>query len=352
MPKHDIIVVGASAGGITALTQFIKALPKDFKPSIFIVLHLAPHSPSYLAHILTSAGVLKARTPTDGEQIQQGMIYVAPPDHHMLLEARKVLVKKGPKENRFRPSIDALFRSAAYVYGPRVVGIVLSGLLNDGTSGLWTIKRMGGICIVQEPDDAEYPSMPMNALEYVEADHIVPAAEIPAILNAIQANKKKPKLSIKERQLLEMEITIAREDNAFEMGILNMGEFTPFTCPECNGVLIRLVEGKFIRFRCHTGHAFTASALLAEVTKTVEDKLWQGMRGLEETAMLLDKISEHFDSQGSSDSSRFFKRKAASIRKRARTIHDSVFQQEQISEDLRFKAPNTIVKKRSRKKKT
>jgi two-component system chemotaxis response regulator CheB len=339
MTKHDIIVIGASAGGVTALTEFVKTLPKDFKGSIFIVLHVSPYSPSYLPIILTQAGFLKATHPEDGEEIKKGHIYVAPADHHLLLDETRVLVKKGPKENRFRPSVDALFRSAAYVYGPRVIGIILTGLLNDGTSGLWSIKRLGGISIVQDPADADYPSMPANALEYVEADHILPVTKMGALLVNLMRSKKKslkPKITKRERELLKMEVVIVKQDNAFEMGIMQMGELTPFTCPECHGVLIKLIEGKTMRFRCHTGHAFTASALLSGVTKTVEDFLWQAMRGLEETSMLLKNIGKHFTKQGHRDVADIFTHKGEATANKAKLIHDHVFTQESLSEDIRF----------------
>ncbi|MEX2231348.1 MAG: chemotaxis protein CheB [Cyclobacteriaceae bacterium] len=351
MARRDIIVVGASAGGVKALTDFVKSIPEDFTGSIFVVLHVPPHSPSNLPGILTRAGALTAVHPKDGELIKPGRIYVAPPDHHMLLEGKSVLVKKGPEENRFRPSIDALFRSAAYVYGPRAIGIVLSGLLNDGTSGLWSIKRLGGLAIIQEPEDADYPSMPVNAIKYVAIDYAVPAQQMGALLGklTLETRFKKVKLSKKAMQLLEMEVIISKQDNAFEMGIMNMGELTPFTCPECHGVLVRLVEGKFIRFRCHTGHAYTASALLADLTKTVEEILWQGMRGLEETTLLLTQIARHFKKQGSKTTADIFLKKAEMTTKRARVIHDSVFKQEHLSEDIRhlltLKTKKTIGKK-------
>lgn len=353
MVKRDIVVVGASAGGVTALTKFVASLSKDFNGSVFVVLHVPPNSPSNLPAILTRAGFLKAIHPKDGEQIKEGYIYVAPPDHHMLLEGRRILVKKGPEENRFRPSIDALFRSAAYVYGTRVIGIVLSGLLNDGTSGLWSVKRLGGLTIIQEPNDAEHPSMPMNALQYVDTDHIMPVAEMGALLNTLVMKKapKKPKISKREMQLLEMEVIIARKDNAFEMGIMNLGELTPFTCPECHGVLVRLLEGKFIRFRCHTGHAYTASTLLAHVTKVVEETLWQGMRGLEETTLLLNQIGKHFKDLGFKDAASSFIKKANMTSKRARVIHDSVFRQELLSEDLRHQKTKKVTRTPKKRKK-
>jgi two-component system, chemotaxis family, protein-glutamate methylesterase/glutaminase len=351
MVKKDIIVVGASAGGVTALKAFVNGLPADFTGSVFVVLHIPPHAQTNLPWILSRAGHIKAIQPRDGEEIKPGMIYVAANDHHLLLEKGKVVVKKGPKENRFRPSIDALFRSAAYVYGARVIGIILSGFLNDGTSGLWSIKRMGGTTIIQQPDDAEYPQMPQNVLEYVEVDHTIPAADMGHLLQKLiteDANKA-PKLSAAEIKLLKMEVIIATRDNAFEMGIIEMGELTPFTCPECHRSLVRLVEGRFIRFRCHTGHAYSASTLLADVTRSIEDMLWQGMRGIEELNMLLKNIEEHLRSLGHRAQANIFRDKAEEASHRARIIHDSIFSQEQFSEDIRFQEKD--LKKAARKKK-
>jgi two-component system, chemotaxis family, protein-glutamate methylesterase/glutaminase len=343
MAKQNIIVVGASAGGVTALCELIGSIPENFKASIFVVLHLPAASPSALPAILTRAGALKAYHAVDGEQIKPGVIYVAPPDHHILLEGNRVLVKKGPKENNFRPSIDALFRSAAYVYGPRVIGIVLSGLLNDGTSGLWSVKRLGGITIIQEPTDADYPSMPLNVLDYVKVDHAIIASEMGPLLKKLTAESaaRRPRISKEEMAFLKMEVIISKQDNAFAMGIMNEGDLTPFTCPECHGVLVRLIEGKFIRFRCHTGHAYTASALLADLSKSVEETLWQAMRGLEETTLLLNQISAHFKDHDLKDAARIFAAKADMTTKRARVIHDSVFKQEILSEDLRHAKPKT-----------
>jgi two-component system, chemotaxis family, protein-glutamate methylesterase/glutaminase len=338
MAKRDIIVVGASAGGVTALTDFVKLLPQNFGGSIFIVLHISSHSPSNLPAILSRAGLLKACHPSDGEVMKPGTIYIAPPDHHILLDRKCILVKKGPRENRFRPSIDALFRSAAYVFRQRVIGVVLSGLLNDGTSGLWSVKRMGGIGIIQDPDDAQFPSMPANALEYVDADYILPVSEMGPVLSKLMSRTIKKSLILRKREaeLMKMEVIIAKEDNAFEMGIMKMGGLTPFTCPECHGVLVRLIEGKIVRFRCHTGHAFTASALLAELTTSVEEKMWQAMRGLEETTMLLKQIGVHLKEQGHKDHSAMFIKKSDVAASKAQIIHDSIFEQELLSEDLRY----------------
>jgi len=248
------------------------------------------------------------------------------------------LVSRGPKENHFRPSVDALFRSAAYTYGPRVIGIVLTGYLNDGTSGLWWVQRLGGLAVVQDPYDAQMPDMPANALEYVDADHVVPLAEVTALLVRLTAEPApaKPRVSKDELDLLQIELTIAKQDNAFEMGIIEKGQLTPFTCPDCHGALTQLVEGHIIRYRCHTGHAYTVSALLSEVTQSVESMLYQSMRGLEETKMLLLNLGTHYEREKQPDVAELFFRKAELAGKQARVVHDSILEQEAISGDLQY----------------
>lgn len=178
--KRDVVVIGASSGGIAALLELVKSLPHDFPAPIFVVQHLAADSPSVLAEILNTVSPLTVKHPRAGEAVEPSTVYVATPDHHLLVEDGRVFLARGPKENRFRPSIDALFRSAAYAYGPRVIGVVLTGYLDDGTSGLWTVQRLGGLAVVQDPHDAVSPAMPNNALAYVEADHVVPLAELAA----------------------------------------------------------------------------------------------------------------------------------------------------------------------------
>lgn len=337
MACRDVVVIGASAGGVGALMNLVGTLPPDLPAAVFAVLHIPPHSPSHLPEILSRSGPLPAVHPADGETIKRGRIYVAPPDRHLLLEKNRILVKNGPKENRTRPAVDALFRSAAYVFGPRVIGVVLTGTLDDGVSGLWTIKRRGGTTIVQTPKDAEFPDMPANALSQVDVDHIVPVAAMGALLGELvrKPAPKGPKISAKEQKRLQMEITIAMQDGAFEMGIMEMGEFTPFTCPECHGALIRLKEGAGDRFRCHTGHAFTMSALLAGLTQVNEEKLWEAMRGFEEAVMLLEQLGNQFKKERQSRSSNIFFAKAKEMKARAQIIHDSVLKSENLSVDIR-----------------
>ena len=298
--RRDIIVIGSSAGGVYALQQLVSSLPKDFEASIFIVQHLSPAGTSFLPEILSKHGNLKAVHPKDGEKFERGCIYIAPPDYHILIERDKILVKKGPKENRFRPSIDALFRSAAYNYGSRVIGVVLTGMLDDGTSGMWSVKRLGGTGIIQEPEDAQYPAMPKSVLEYVSVDYIKPVSEITALLIKLvqedipdEGYNQKAELQKTELNRMKIEIDTAAQRNGFERGIMEIGELSPLTCPECHGVLIKLEEGNVVRYRCHTGHSYQAHSLLAGLTESVEMKLYEALKSLEETVMLLeDSVAE------------------------------------------------------------
>ena len=337
-PHRDIIVIGAATGGVAALTELVKSLPADFPTPIFVVMHVPADSPSLLPQLLSSASGLEARHPRDGEVVEAGTIYVARPDHHLLLESNRVLVTRGPKENRFRPSVDALFRSAAYTYGPRVIGVVLTGYLDDGTSGLWSVQRMGGLAVVQEPSDAEQPSMPTNALEFVAADYVVPLAQLGALLVRLTQERApaKTRLPAAELDLLKVELTIAKQGGGFELGIIEKGKLTPFTCPDCHGALTQLIEGNLIRYRCHTGHAYTVSALLGEVTESVESMLYQAMRGLEETKMLLHNIGMHFTETQQTEVAALFFRKADETGRQARIVHKSILKQESMSGDLQF----------------
>ena len=336
--RRDIVVIGASSGGVTALMDLLAALPADFPAPIFIVQHMPADSPSILPELISRVSPLAAKHPRHGEPVVPGTVYVAPPDHHLLLEDDCVLVTRGPKENRFRPSIDALFRSAAYGYGPRVIGVVLTGYLDDGTSGLWSVQRLGGLAVVQDPRDAESPAMPTNALQFVAADHVVPLAGLAALLVRLTTELApgKPRVGRAELDLLAIELTIAKRDNAFELGIIDKGQLTPFTCPDCHGALTQLIEGKLIRYRCHTGHAYTVSALLSELTQSVESMLYQSMRGLEETKMLLNNIGEYFAQDQQAAVADLFFRKAEQTGKQARVVHDSILEQEALSGDLQY----------------
>jgi two-component system, chemotaxis family, protein-glutamate methylesterase/glutaminase len=304
------------------------------KSPVFVVLHVAPFVHSNLPEILTTSGALPAHHARDGEKIIAGRIYVAPPDHHLLVEKGHVVVRKGPKENRFRPSIDALFRSAAYSHGSRAIGVVLSGALDDGTSGLWSIKRLGGTTIVQTPSNARFESMPRSALEYVDVDYNVGSSEIGSLIGRLAAEppaaaRKASKIKARIRK----EVEIAAENGAFQKGIMEIGPLTPFTCPECHGALIRIHEGRMSRFRCHTGHAYTDNSLLEAVMESTGEMLWQVMRSLEEGVLLLRNMGEHLKKAGGRNRAKLFFTKARELEARSKTFHDEVLRHESLSGD-------------------
>ena len=298
MPSRNIIVIGASAGGFEALQTLVSALPRDLDASIFVVWHMSPEVRGVLPHVLNKHVTLPASNAYDGEPIELGRIYVAPPDRHMVLEEGRIRITRGPKENRFRPAVDPLFRSAAYVYGPRVIGIILSGALDDGTSGLWTVKHYGGIAIVQHPHDAAVSSMPESALQKVDVDYSLPVAEMSALLVRLCKESLAPEslnlsLTMKEQKQTETEIRTALDDTDAARDILQYGELSKYACPECHGVLVALREGDIIRFRCHTGHAYSNDSLLAAITGQIDESLWNAVRGVEESVFLLNHLGDH-----------------------------------------------------------
>lgn len=298
MPVHDIIVIGASAGGMEALQDLVRGLPPDLPAALFVVWHIPAHSVGVLPAVLTRAGPLPAHHARDGEPIEPGRIYVAPPDRHLLLEPGRVRLTHGPKENHFRPAIDPLFRSAAIAYGPRVIGVVLSGLLNDGTAGMWVIKDRGGLAVVQEPEAALYPSMPASVLEYVAVDERRPAALLGPVLAELVHTPVDERGGTPVSDDLNLEHRIALEDNALELGVTQLGRPSLYTCPECHGVLIQLRGGAPLRFRCHTGHAFTADALLAHAAAGIEAQLWSVLRAMDEHVLLLTQVAHQLQDAG------------------------------------------------------
>ena len=333
MPRKDIIVVGTSSGGIEALRILARGLPKDLQASIFVVLHTSPDSPAMLPYILERAGPLPASNAVNSEQIQPGRIYVAPPDRHLLLERGHVRITQGPKENRFRPAVDTLFRSAAYVYGPRVIGVILTGDLDDGTAGLWAIKYRGGMAIVQDPEDALFPSMPRSAMENVEVDYCLPIAEIAPLLVRLTKEETAEEGEYPMSEEMGIEVKIAREDQALEAGVQKLGEPSSYACPECHGVLLQLKEGGHIRFRCHTGHAYSVNSLLSETTEAVEDSLWAAIRSIEESVLLMRHIAQHMSDNNHGHAAELFLQKTQEAQRRADLVRKAVMDHEKLSED-------------------
>jgi two-component system chemotaxis response regulator CheB len=313
----DIIVVGASAGGIEALRVLVGGLPADLPASLFVVLHTAPESPAMLADILDRSGSLPALSPKDGDRIRPGTIYVAPPDRHLLIEPNLVRVTRGPKENRFRPAIDPLFRSAAQTYGPRVVGVILTGYLDDGTAGLWTVKQLGGTAVVQDPADALVPSMPLNAMTHVNVDYCLPLEEIAPLLVRLTSEAAAEEGVFQVPKEVEIEVNIAKEQKALDAGVLQLGEPSNYACPECHGVLLQMKEGTLFRYRCHTGHAYSIESLLTDITEKMDDALWNSIRAFEEGELFMRHMAEHLDHGENSRSAESILKRADEAKRRA-----------------------------------
>jgi two-component system, chemotaxis family, protein-glutamate methylesterase/glutaminase len=264
--KRDIIVIGTSAGGVEALKEFVSYLPGDLPASIFVVLHIPPQSASQLPKILASKGHLPASHASDNEQIKPGHIYVAPPDHHLLLRAGgRTTLSRGPRENRTRPAIDPLFRTAARNYKERVIAVIMTGTLNDGVSGMLSVKSQGGIAIVQDPEEALYPEMPQSAVDTRMVDHILSLKEIALILDRLVREPIQTSMihsEEEEKAIQEVDQTLKDQMN----GKRN-GKTATYSCPECGGVLWEHDVEDLVHFRCHVGHAYTADTLLAEQTE-------------------------------------------------------------------------------------
>lgn len=288
---RDIIVIGASAGGLDALEQLVAGLPADIPASLFIVHHLSPlMTGEVLIARMGKHDHFEPKLATDRERFRPGRIYVAPPDRHLLIKEDHMLVTRGARENRYRPAVDPLFRSAAVAHGPRVIGVVLTGMLDDGTAGLVAIQKCGGVTVVQDPAEAEYPAMPQSALDNLQVDHCVELRAMGELLDRLSrepAGKKKP---VPADVQAEAEIAERVLSEAAELE--SLGEPVPYTCPDCGGVLWQMEPVGDGRFRCHTGHTFNAPTLLAGQTAQIEETLWTSLRMFEERKNLLRHMSK------------------------------------------------------------
>lgn len=320
MPGHDVIVVGASAGGVEALITLAGSLPADLPAALFLVLHIPAQSPSLLPDILNRAGPLRALHPDDGEAIQHGRIYIAPPDQHLLVEEGIVRVVHGPKENRHRPAVDPLFRSAARTYGTRVVGVILTGSLDDGTAGLLAIKRRGGVAVVQDPQDALFSSMSLSAIAHVEVDHVVPLSAISTLLVHLAHEQAAAEGSYPVLKDLEMETKLAAMDMSTMQNGEHVGIPSVFSCPECGGVLWEVHDGNLLRFRCRVGHAFSVDSVLAGQSEAIEEALWTALKTLEESASLSHRMERNAHEGGKYWLAKRFDEKAQEAEQHAATI--------------------------------
>jgi two-component system chemotaxis response regulator CheB len=333
LEKRNIIVIGASTGGFEAIKQLVAALPATLDATIFIVWHMSSDVTGLLPQVLNRQNTLMASNAIDGELIRSNHIYVAPPDKHLLMERGLVRVTRGPKENRFRPAVDPLFRSAAEHYSSRVIGVILSGALADGTAGLWTIKSRGGLAVVQEPADAEVSSMPESALAAVAVDYRLPIAEMATLLVRLTSDMvpEASEIAIEEQQKTAIETRIAAQNQVLQQGIFTLGAPTPYACPDCHGVLLALTDGDIIRYRCHTGHAHSADSLLATITEQIEDALWSAIRGVEESILLLNNLGDHYAEKNQPKLAAMYFKKAQQAESRAEMVRQTVSNHEQLT---------------------
>jgi two-component system, chemotaxis family, protein-glutamate methylesterase/glutaminase len=301
--NHDIVAIGASAGGIEVLLELVAGLPAELAASLFVVVHLPSTHGSELPGLLSRRGPLPAVHPVHGEKIEKGKIYVAPPDNHLQVRNGTIDVVRGPKDNGHRPAVDVLFRSAAAAYGARVIGVVLSGYQDCGTAGMMSIKARGGIAVAQDPDSALVGEMPRHVIDRVAVDHVVHPLELPGLLARLIASPAGPPVD-PSAFVQQLEGTLP-------------GERAEVVCPICEGVMTEAQPGVFHHFRCHVGHAFTLESLVREQSEEVERALWSAVRALEETAALAMRVSARETGELKSrfvDKAQTHRRQADSIR--------------------------------------
>lgn len=322
MTEERIVVMGASAGGVDALIDLVASLPGDFQAPVCVVLHIPADSPSLLAKILQREAKIRVKEAEDGEHYVSGTMYIAPPDRHLLVGDDGTLhVTRGPRENRHRPAVDPLLRSAALSHGRRAVGVILSGTLDDGTAGLLAIKQRGGIAVVQDPEDALYPGMPQNALHHVEVDYSVRLRDLARLLTSILAGPLPPRVLkpvAVDDMTTEVRMAALKADALADDD--RPGKPSPYSCPDCGGVLWEIEEGEFPRFRCRVGHAYSPETMMGAQSDVLEEALWAAMKTLEESARLANRLAENERARGQDWLAERFEKKEREARTRVDVI--------------------------------
>lgn len=311
--KPQIVVIGASAGGFEALRQLFTELPGNLEASFFVVLHIPANSPSHLAKLLNNVSDLRVKNPENGEKIQKGYVYVAPPDRHLLVKQGFIRLYRGPRENRHRPAIDPLFRSAAVAYEAQVLGVIMTGFLDDGSSGLLAVKHCNGITMVQDPEDAQHPDMPRNAIAAVgEVDYQLPLDQMASAIAKIVQQPNHKTSPIPEN--IKTEAAISERIFSDVPETKTLGSLVPMSCPECSGPLWQIDVDSVRRYRCHVGHGFTAKSLLNQQDKALEKALWAAMRMMEERSRLAFSMAEDENRKGRDKSAEIFYERAEESR--------------------------------------
>lgn len=322
MDNRDIIVIGGSSGATAPLKSILGALPSDLPASVFVVLHIPARSLGILATAAQAATHLPVRPAEDGMAIEPGHIYLGVPDRHLLLAEGHIRLGRGPRENMARPAIDPLFRSAAVSYGPRAVGVLLSGLLNDGAAGLSAIKRCGGLALVQDPVDAIADEMPLAGLQAVTADLVAPHGRIGDVLSDLARGPAGPRLTIPPE--IRLEVDIASGERIDSSVLRRFADPSPLICPDCGGVMSQIREPGPLRYRCQVGHAKTAEVLAYEQESAIDEALRVALRIIEERAELVTRMAEDGRKSGRRSVAEMYQERAEEYRRYAETIRRAV----------------------------
>jgi two-component system chemotaxis response regulator CheB len=288
MANRDIVAIGTSAGGVQALLFIAKYLPADFPASILVTMHLSSDFRSSFDQILTRAGQLKAQFASESDALEKGHIYIAPADRHLLVEGDRIILGRGPRENNVRPAIDPMLRSMALCCGGRAIGVVLTGTLGDGASGLRAITQCGGIAVVQDPRDAAFAEMPLAALNRSMPQHVVSLKDLPGLLECLVQQPAAEALPVPAS--VKFEVDVAKSGRSSMNDMDRLGRRSVLTCPECNGVMWEIDEGDLIRYRCHVGHAYSAETMDIGLEDNIRRALGTALRALEERAALTEKL--------------------------------------------------------------
>lgn len=300
--------------------RIVEDLPAGFPAPVFVVLHIPASAPSLLAKILGRAGTLPVKNAEDGMRYEAGTIYVAVADRHLLIARDGTMhVARGPRENRHRPAVDPLFRSAALAYGPGAIGVVLTGALDDGTAGLIAIRKHGGIAVAQDPREAMYPSMPESAIAHASVDHVIPLGAMGELLVRL-VSEPPPRASAGGDEQMDLETRMAELDADALHQDERPGQPSPYSCPDCGGVLWEIPDAEYTRYRCRVGHAFSPEAMLSAQDDVLEEALWSAMKTLEESARLSHRLADNERVRGHEWLVKRFEEKEREARERVEVI--------------------------------
>jgi len=322
MANRDLVAIGASAGGVEALSFLCKALPAQFPATILITLHLPSHYASTLDRILSRAGSLPATFARDGDTLRRGEIFLAPPGCHLIAGRDRLRLGKGPRENNARPAIDPMLRSVAVCCGPRAIGVILTGTLGDGASGLSAIQQCGGITVVQDPGDAAFSEMPRTALNRSIPDHVVHLADLPLLLNSLIQRPAGEPMPVPESVRFEVDIASGHKASMTDMD--RLGRRSVLTCPDCNGVMWEIEDDDLHHYRCHVGHAYGADTMNLALDDNLRRALGSALRALEERTALTERLRTQASNRGHNHSADMWARKIEEIEKEAEVLRKTI----------------------------